>query len=363
MVKKILFILHIPPPIHGSSMVGQYIKDSVVINKSFETNFINLSTSKTVDEIGKNPLLKIIRYLKILMSFVKNIVVFKPATVYLAITASGLGFYKDLPLALLTKLFRKKLVLHYHNKGVFFNQNKILDNVLYKLLFRNTSVILLSERLYPDVKKYVKKKDVFYCPNGIPVVNNAESSIIENEVPQILFLSNLIETKGVFVLLDALKILKKKGVCFFCNLVGGEGDISSHILNDKINKLELTDVVKYHGEKYGDDKLNLLNQSDLFVFPTFYETFGLVNLEAMMFELPIISTNEGAIPDIVKHNETGFIVEKQNPTQLAEKMEWLINNPKLAKKMGKEGQNQFYKKYTLEKFETRLTVILKQICV
>ena len=61
MAKKILLIMHLPPPVHGSSMVGQYIKDSVVINNTFDTKFINLSTSKTVDEIGKNPLLKISR--------------------------------------------------------------------------------------------------------------------------------------------------------------------------------------------------------------------------------------------------------------------------------------------------------------
>lgn len=363
MDKKILLILHLPPPVHGSSMVGQYIKDSNVINSAFETKYINLCTSKTVDEIGKSPLLKTGRYLKILMLFLKNIIVFKPATVYIAITAKGLGFYKDLPIAILAKIFGKKLVLHYHNKGVALYQNKTIDNVLYKLLFKNTKVILLSERLYDDVRKYVKKKDLFYCPNGIPVIDDTVPITIEHEVPQILFLSNLIESKGVFVLLDALKILKRKGVCFFCNLVGGEGDISNHILNDKINKLELTDVVKYHGKKYGRDKLNLFNQADLFVFPTFYhnETFGLVNLEAMMFGLPVISTNEGGIPDIVKHNETGFIVEKQNPTQLAEKMEWLIKNPQLAKKMGKEGQNQYNKKFTLERFENRFVEILNSV--
>ena len=61
MKSKILFILHLPPPVHGSSMVGQYIKDSkVVINTSFDAQYINLSTSKTIDEIGKNPLLKLV---------------------------------------------------------------------------------------------------------------------------------------------------------------------------------------------------------------------------------------------------------------------------------------------------------------
>ena len=59
MKPKILFILHLPPPVHGSSMVGQYIKDSKIINTSFVAQYINLSTSKTVDEIGKYPILKI----------------------------------------------------------------------------------------------------------------------------------------------------------------------------------------------------------------------------------------------------------------------------------------------------------------
>ena len=44
----------------------------------------------------------------------------------------------------------------------------------------------------------------------------------------------------------------------------------------------------------------------------------------MMFGLPVISTNEGGIPDVVKHNETGFIVEKQNPVALAESIKQLI---------------------------------------
>ena len=56
--RKILFILHLPPPVHGSSMVGKYIKDSKNINTSFDAQYINLSTSKTVDEIGKNPFIK-----------------------------------------------------------------------------------------------------------------------------------------------------------------------------------------------------------------------------------------------------------------------------------------------------------------
>jgi len=364
MKSKILFILHLPPPVHGSSMVGQYIKDSKVVDSSFDAKFINLSTSLSIDEIGKNPILKIGRYFKIVFKFIWYLFSFKPETVYLAITAKSVGFYKDLPFALLTKLFKKKLVLHYHNKGVRINQNNPLDNLLYHILFKNTKVILLSERLYKDVSKYVKKENVFDCPNGILVKNQEEKITPTNKSgPRILFLSNLIESKGVYALLDALKILNNNHVKFYCNMVGGEGDISLSQLNKKISDLNLQNCVSYLGKKYNDDKDEIFKLSDIFVFPTHYhnECFPLVLLEAMMFGLPVISTNEGGIPDIVKNGETGFIVDKQNPEKLAEKIKHLIDNPEKASLMGEKGREHFLEKYTLEVFERRIVHILNQI--
>ena len=362
-MKKILFILHLPPPVHGSSLVGRYIHDSLIINETFSTRFINLGTSKSVNEIGKNPLLKITRYLKILVSFILQLIKFKPDLIYLAINAKGIGFYKDLPIALIAKFFRKKLVLHYHNKGVKEFQNKFLDNKLYKLLFKDTKVILLSELLYDDVKKYVNEEDAYYCPNGIPVVEYENSNTNANQTPELLFLSNLIESKGVLILLDALRILKYKKITFHCNFVGGEGDISSLQLKQRISELNLEDTVTYHGKQFGDDKYRLFNRSDIFILPTFYdnECFPLVLLEAMQFNLPLISTYEGGIPEIIDDNETGYLVEKQDSVDLANKIQQLIENPSLRKSMGEKGRGKFEKKYTLFHFERNMTEILTKI--
>jgi glycosyltransferase involved in cell wall biosynthesis len=252
MKSKILFILHLPPPIHGSAMVGKYIKDSKVVENTFDTEFINLSTSLTIDEIGKNPIIKIARYIKIIFKTLIALISFQPNMVYLAITAKGMGFYKDFPIALLVKLFGKKLVLHYHSKGVSNYQDKPLDNRLYKILFKSSKVILLSENLFKDISKYVAKKDVYYCPNGIPVLeySNNDFSLQDERTPQLLFLSNLIESKGIYILLEALEILKNKGLKFHCNLVGGEGDISSIQLNNRLKSQKLENCVTYLGKKY-----------------------------------------------------------------------------------------------------------------
>ena len=361
-MKKILFVLHLPPPVHGSAMVGKYIKDSPLVNSTFDAKFINLSTSKTIEEIGKKPYLKVSRYLKILYQVVIRLIEDNPGTVYLAINAKDFGFYKDYPIAVLAKLFRKKLVLHYHNKGVRTNQHNFLDSILYRKLFKNSKLILLSEYLYHDVKKFVERENVFLCPNGIPVLNTEQEDLFGNNmVTQLLFLSNLMESKGVLVLLGALKILKENGIKFHCNIVGGEGDISSRRLKKKIADLHLEEYVTYLGVKYGNDKYEIFKASDLFLFPTLNDCFPLVLLEAMMFGLPVISTNEGGIPDIVRNSETGFVIDRQNSNQLAEKINWFIDNPEQAVLFGKNGKEHFLGKYTLEVFEKRLTHVLKQI--
>lgn len=93
--------------------------------------------------------------------------------------------------------------------------------------------------------------------------------------------------------------------------------------------------------------------SDVFAFPTFYnnECFPLVLLEAMEQGIPCISCNEGGISGIIDDAQTGFIIAKNQPEALAEKLEVLINNPDLCNKMGKAGRKKFEQEFTLNRFE------------
>ena len=77
------------------------------------------------------------------------------------------------------------------------------------------------------------------------------------------------------------------------------------------------------------------------MLPTHNECFPLVNLEAMEYKLPVISTNEGGIPSIIEEGKTGYIIEKKNVSALADKIELLLNNPSLCQKMGENGQKNF----------------------
>ncbi|MEZ7505857.1 glycosyltransferase family 4 protein [Flavobacterium sp. Arc2] len=365
MVKnKILFILHLPPPVHGSSMVGQYIKDSKLVNQEFDAEFVNLGTSKSIDEIGKNPLKKIRTYFAILINCISQCASNRPNLVYFAMTAKGIGFYKDAFLIFFIKLFRVPLVLHFHNKGVSTRQDKWMDHLLYRFVFKDTKIILLSSHLYADIEKYVSKENVYYCPNGIPeIATPIKTNGNKLNRVSILFLSNLIASKGVFVLLEACKMLKEKKFDFNCVFVGGIGDVSEEQFYAKRKELGLEDIVVYKGRKYGQEKEKAFAEADIFVFPTYYhnETFGLVNLEAMQFSLPIISTYEGGIPDVVVEGVTGFLVPQQNVEALAAKMELLLNSSELRQKMGVAGRVKYEKEFTLTAFENKMTHILTAV--
>ena len=347
---------------HGSSLVGEFINKSNLINTTFNCRYINLGTSKSIDEIGKNGFQKWFLYVSIILRTIKQLIAFKPNLVYLAMTAKGIAFYKDMVMVFLVKLFGIQLVIHFHNKGVSINQNKTLDNFLYQRVFKNTKVILLSKHLYSDIKKYVKEENVYYCPNGIPELSiNKNNATIKNDTVQLLFLSNLMESKGVYVLLDALKILKSKKIKFTCNFVGGIGDITEEAYNNKVRSLQLQDCVYYLGKKFNQEKTTIFNNSDIFVHPTFSDCFPLVLLEASLFKLPMVSAYEGAIPEIIDDGINGFLVPKNDVTKLAEVLKLLINDESLRMKFGDAAYKKYKNEYTLSEFENRLAGILQKI--
>lgn len=171
MKKKILFILHLPPPVHGSAMVSQQIRQSQLINTEFNCRYVNLSASRKMNEVARysplNTLKKIFRVAGSFFNTLQHLILFRPDTCYLTITCHGIPFLKDAPYVLLCKLFRCKIILHQHNKGMAHYVNKPIYRWLLPLVYQNTTVVLLSERLYADISQVVKKEQIKICPNGL----------------------------------------------------------------------------------------------------------------------------------------------------------------------------------------------------
>lgn len=361
MKSKILFILHMPPPIHGASMMGKYLHDSALINNSFECHYINLALAKNLMDIGKGGIRKLVHFMNLLIKIVHTIRKERPTLCYVTPNAKGSAFYKDFIVVMILKSMGQKVIVHYHNKGVAANQNRLLDNFMYRCFFKNLKVILLAEPLYTDIKKYVTKENIHICPNGIPI-NTAQIPPKEkptNREFKILFLSNMMREKGVWDLVEACQILKEKKKEIYCDFIGKWSDVSKDEFNLRIKHIGLGKYITAYGAKYGDDKSVFMQSADVFVLPTHNECFPLVLLEAMEYALPCISTNEGGIPTVITEGKTGFMVEKQNPIALAEKIEYLMEHPDVCKEMGEAGRDKFWKYFTLQHFELRMKKILE----
>ncbi len=358
---KVLFIVPLPPPVHGSTVVAQSIKDSKLINDTYACDYINLTTSRSTAEIGRFNLMKVVRITGAYIQILVKLMTKHYDLCYAAISFHG-GLLKDAPFVLLCKLFRKKVVIHLHGKGASKDAEKGFYRWLLQKTFKNTKVIMLSWHLYPDVAQFVKKEDVTIIPNGIPAVKGISHKSKVNEIPNLLFLSNLIESKGVIVLLDALKLLTDKGLQFHCNFVGGEStDIDAARFATEVEKRNIVGVATYLGKKFGAEKEECFNQSDIFVFPTFYnnECFPLVLLEAMAHKLPCITTDEGGILDIVNDGVNGLICKKNNADSLADCIEQLLTNSELREQMGEKGYKIMQEKFTEEVFEKNMCDTLK----
>ena len=366
----VLFIATFPPPIHGSAVVSKQIKESKLINNEFKGSYVNIGTSRKMDEIGKSGLkLYFTKMTRFIASFLRTfwlLLTHKYDLCYCAITINGIGFLKDVPYVLLCHLFRKRIVIHQHNKGMSRFINKPLYYLLYKLVYHNAKVILLSQYLYEDISVIVDKKNVMVCPNGIKPTINVPKDYKKskaNDLPHILYLSNLIKSKGCLVLLECCKILVDRGYNFSCDFVGGDTkEISEVCFKQEIVNKGLTKYVKYHGRKYGVDKDVYWSQANIFVFPTYYhnECFPLVLLEAMEKSVACISTTEGGIRDIITDNVSGYVVPKHDATALANTIEKLLNDPCLCNQMGREGYKIFNEKFTEDKFEKNMIRCLKK---
>jgi glycosyltransferase involved in cell wall biosynthesis len=363
-LSKLLFILHYPPPVHGAGIVGALIKDSQAVNSTFDIKYTNLSTATSVDDIGKHSIIKWWRYFGIIFKTFLLGLFWRPQLVYITLTSYGIGLWKDAVFVALCRFFGLKHVLHFHNKGVLkYAQSNKKAEFIYRFVFKKAKVILLSPLLYHDISAYVTKENVFFCANGIPDLNKKTPSPFRSNLTPIklLFLSNLIKSKGVWDLLDACLYLKKKALYFKCDIVGEEGDISIKEFKKRVQYCGLQDHVNYLGKQYGESKTSIFHSADIFIHPTHEDCFPLVLLESMQFGLPIIATDEGAISEIVEYGKTGFLVPKRNVNALAEKIELLMVNKELRKSMGIASRKKYEQEYTIANFEKRFTSIINQI--
>ncbi|MGB9499919.1 MAG: glycosyltransferase family 4 protein [Dissulfuribacterales bacterium] len=359
---NILALIQLPPPVHGASIMNELVVKSPLINQQFSITTIPLQFASSISDISSLRLNKFIKTINITFHLIKALATKKYAFVYFTLSPIGFAFYRDLLFISILKLFHANILYHLHGKGIKKNaESNLIKKFLYNFAFKNTSVIVLAYRLAKDIEMVFN--GTLYCVNnGIQCYNTdylpKKSSI---GIVQILFLSNLKRSKGLLDLIASLAVLRKRGIYFQATIAGNDGDLTKINLDTLIKKLKLDDYVQVVGPKYDNEKCTLLSNADIFCFPTHNDAFPLVLLEAMQLGKPVISSVEGAIPDIVEHGKTGLLVHQQNIEELADALQELIENEETRKKMGTEGRKKFLSCYTQKKFEENILSVFTEV--
>ena len=358
---KLILIGSVPPPHHGVTVyVEKLLKSN--INDAFYIKHLDISDHRDTTNFNKLDIKNIKIGISNIFSLVVELIRFKPDLVYCTPAPYIFPFFRESCFIFLTKIFSKaKIVAHIH-AGEFFRINFYdKSNVLVKLLIKQTfrycdCGIVLGKNLVKYYDLFFNQTVVLW--NGIEISKNGNGSNYYNKKLDynninISFLSNLCENKGIITLIKALSQLSKEAKNKLRFQIAGDWlaneDETRKLFYQLIKDNDLSEKISILGGLYSSKKKNLFYQNcDIFIFPTNMDAFPLVILEAMLNGCAVISTYEGAIPELVIDGETGFLLEKNDHEKLAEKIFELINSPEKIVNFGNNGRNRIIKYFTLD---------------
>ena len=178
--------------------------------------------------------------------------------------------------------------------------------------------------------------------------------------PKILFLSRLHPTKALPVLLESLLILQREGI-HLSLLIAGDGDPHyRRRLEKQVEELGLMKQVKFLAFVEGEAKIRVFNEADIFVLPSYQESFGIAVAEAMAAGLPVVVSDQVGIAPEIQEYGAGVVVPC-SAASLAGGLKSIIMNPFLRQQMGKRGKELVQDKFSWEKVTPKLVSLYKMI--
>ena len=284
----------------------------------------------TVVDYGKTR--KLWTFFKALFAFFYWMIFHKEIKIIHIHGASKASFWRKRIFIRIAKIFKKKIVFHCHG-AEFKNFTKVHHKAVSKTLNKCDCIIALSE----SWKKWFEEE--FHHPNVVVIKNVIPKPVIKEKSEadglfRLLFLGRLGKRKGIYDLLDVMIANKEAYNGRLQLLLGGDGDIEE--VNQIITNEKLERIVKYEGWVSGNKKVELLNMADAYILPSYNEGLPISVLEAMSYELPIISTRVGGIPEILEDGTNGFIMEPGDKKAIKEAIERLMDDEDLRKKMGQK---------------------------
>jgi glycogen synthase len=176
--------------------------------------------------------------------------------------------------------------------------------------------------------------------------------------PFVFFVGRLSHQKGIFDLLAAMDHVPKGTTLVLAtgkpDTPGIEEDLRA-ALKSRHDVVWIKDMLEDH------DLVNLYNEAAVFACPSVYEPFGIINLEAMACETPVVATRVGGIKEVVVDGETGLLVPPGEPVKLGDALTRILEDPATAAKMGEEGRRHVLEHFTWDRIATKTLELYRSL--
>ncbi|MGY5710105.1 glycosyltransferase family 4 protein [Vibrio cincinnatiensis] len=317
---KVIFVGPKENPITGQSLSFKELFDSFNLCEKNKINY------------GDNSFIGLIVFF---FRYIKTVSFSSFDKLYLTTSRSKLGFFRDAFVILTFKIFNTKseVVNHLHGADFISFRTGAGKGILLKLVdfvygFVNHSIVL-TESMKEQYSSFPSMK--VSCLNNFYTFNNEfnlESSV--KDYGRVIFLSNLIASKGIFELIESIKKLQSIG--YFLQLdIAGYNMLSGDDAVRFEEALNQYDFIKYHGVVEGSKKEVLLEQAGFFCLPTYYPTEAqpISIIEALAKGCVIISTKHNYIPDFIS-NQNGALVRPKDSESLCSAFQEMLMRKDLS---------------------------------
>ena len=257
------------------------------------------------------------------------------------------------------------------NSGIHDETQRYINDTEWLLTYESTEVIVNSNYMKGELQRLfgLPFEKINVVPNGVNLTtfNNVERDYefrrrfaMDNE-KIILFMGRLVYEKGVQHLISAMpKILN--GYHDVKLVIAGKGGMIDE-LKAQVDSMGISEKVYFAGYLEGKDVAKMYKAADISVFPSTYEPFGIVALEAMLSERPVVVSDIGGLNEIVSHRENGMKSYAGNPNSIADSILELLYDHQLYDNIVKKAKNKVRNEYNWNKIaqDTHFTY-QKAIC-
>ena len=341
-----------PPDIGGpASFVPKIAK--YLINKGHNVKIICLSDKEHLTYKDDINVIRINRSSPIIFRWLKTIVkIYSNSKKSDLIFVNGLGTETTIANLFIRKKVIRKIVgdpvwERVYNKNLIdesfddFQENNHGLSISLQKMIRNWSInksnliITPSQHLKNFIDKIGFDKNIFVINNGVNIEQH-NKDVLENNIIQLLVVSRLVSQKNIDSIIKAVKVMENENIIL--NIVGDGSEINN--LKLLVKKYELDKKINFIG-KIENTKLNeYLNNADIFIQASNYEGLPHSILEAMNFEIPILSTDVGGCSVLLNKGERGYIIPMPvSEVEISEGIRTIINNKNEAKSKAKLAKN------------------------